>query len=109
MSKHELKIWPNEFKDTCSGKKTFEVRKNDRCFKIGDMLILREFVPCKECSGYGRVADHTDFIDCTCKEPHGKYTGKKIHAVVKYILNGGQFGIHKDYVVMSINAEKTNA
>ena len=38
---HELKIYPKYFEDVISGKKTFEVRKNDRKFNIGDILILR--------------------------------------------------------------------
>lgn len=101
LAQHKLKTWPQEFKDICSGEKTFEVRKNDRNFSVGDILVLREFVPCKECNGRGMVRDYTDLVDC-CEKPHGKYTGKKINVIIKYILNGGQFGIEKDYVVMSV-------
>lgn len=38
---HELKILPKYFSEVYSGNKTFEVRKNDRNFKVGDMLILK--------------------------------------------------------------------
>ena len=36
MKVHNLKIKPQYFKDVVSGIKTFEVRKNDRNFKVGD-------------------------------------------------------------------------
>lgn len=40
---HNLKIKPCYFKDVVSGVKTFEVRFNDRNFKMGDILVLEEF------------------------------------------------------------------
>lgn len=46
MSKHhELKIWPEYFKAVREGRKTFEVRVNDRDFKEGDTVELMEWVP----------------------------------------------------------------
>jgi len=42
---HELKVWPTFFRDMLAGDKTFEVRKNDRGFNVGDELILREWDP----------------------------------------------------------------
>ncbi|MCX7610250.1 MAG: DUF3850 domain-containing protein [Ignavibacterium sp.] len=40
MAVHKLKIYPEFFKEVCSGKKTFEIRKNDRGFQVGDILLL---------------------------------------------------------------------
>ena len=40
---HELKILPQYFKEVISGSKTFEIRKNDRNFCIGDRLVLKEW------------------------------------------------------------------
>lgn len=40
--KHELKLVQPFFNDVFTGKKKFEIRKNDRDFKIGDELILKE-------------------------------------------------------------------
>ena len=39
---HQLKILPEHFEDVISGRKTFEVRRNDRDFRIGDLLALNE-------------------------------------------------------------------
>lgn len=43
MTVHELKTWPSYFRDLWWGLKKFEVRKNDRDFKIDDIIILREY------------------------------------------------------------------
>lgn len=40
---HELKIRPQFFDKVISGEKTFEIRKNDRNFKVGDRIILKEY------------------------------------------------------------------
>jgi len=45
MKTHELKILPQYFKNVASGLKTYEVRVNDRDFKIGDIVILNEWCP----------------------------------------------------------------
>lgn len=75
---HELKTWPQFYEDVASGKKTFEVRNNDRQFKVGDVLRLIEYNP--DSSVYGVSSDY----------------------LVTYILPGGEFGISDEYVCMSI-------
>ena len=71
---HELKIQPTYFEDVKVGKKTFEIRKNDRGYKEGDILILNEY---------------------TC----GSFTGRKCKVLVNYITDYEQ----KDsYVVLGI-------
>lgn len=40
---HNLKILPKYFKAIVNGNKTFEVRKKDRDFKIGDQITLNEW------------------------------------------------------------------
>lgn len=42
---HVLKCWPKFFKAIVSGEKTFELRKNDRDFRVEDTLLLMEYDP----------------------------------------------------------------
>ena len=46
---HQLKCEHNFFEDTISGWKPFEVRLNDRDFKVGDFLALNEIKE-RQCS-----------------------------------------------------------
>ena len=82
---HELKTFDEYMVDIASGKKTFEVRKNDRVFNEGDSLVL-----------FG--------INSTTKE----ITGKIIHANITYILHGGQYGLEDGYCVMAIKVTDYN-
>ncbi|MCI5157968.1 MAG: DUF3850 domain-containing protein [Candidatus Electrothrix sp. AUS1_2] len=43
MKKHELKILPEYFYAVLNREKLFEFRKNDRAYKLGDLIILREW------------------------------------------------------------------
>ena len=76
---HELKTIAPYFGDVVLGKKTFEVRKNDRNFQVGDFLHLRER-----------------------DEGEHKYTGQEAFRSIVYILKGEFFGIHKDFCIMGI-------
>lgn len=76
---HHLKTWPEYFEKVLSGKKRFELRKDDRNFEEGDYLVLREYDPIKN-----------------------RYTGRRCPVVVEYLLKGGQFGIEEGNVCMSI-------
>jgi hypothetical protein len=40
---HDLKVLPYFFTHLVLGVKPFEIRKNDRDFKVGDILLLREW------------------------------------------------------------------
>jgi hypothetical protein len=78
--KHRLKVWPEYFAPIFRGEKSFEIRKNDRDYMIGDVLNLCEFDPKTE-----------------------KFSGRSINKEVIYIAdNLEKFGLPKDVVVMSI-------
>ena len=40
---HDLKILPEYFEQVITGNKSFEIRRNDRDFHIGDKLCLKEW------------------------------------------------------------------
>lgn len=42
---HILKTWPESFAAVLSGAKRFEYRVDDRGYRVGDILHLREYVP----------------------------------------------------------------
>ncbi len=45
MTEHALKILKRYIPRIFSGQKTFEIRKNDRDFQVGDILRLYEYDP----------------------------------------------------------------
>ena len=86
MTEHALKTWPVFFDDVLSGRKTFEVRKNDRNFQEGDTLLLEEWMP-----------------DNASSDPRaGAYTGRKCRVVVRSVLLGEMLGIKKGWCVMGV-------
>lgn len=88
MADIDLKIWPVFFDPITSGVKTFEVRHDDRGFRVGDRLHLREW----DMNKASRAGD----------EDVG-YTGRDCHVRVTYILPKRLFpGIDPDYVAMAI-------
>lgn len=78
MTLHELKIWPEYFQAVSNNEKTFEIRKYDRDYRVGDVLVLREYDPTKQ-----------------------QYTGESVHVQVTYILDERPF-VPEGYVCMAI-------
>ena len=77
-AEHSLKTWPEFFQAVQEGRKTFELRLDDRGFRLGDVLVLQEWS-----AGTG-------------------YTGREIRKRVSYILRGGGFGLSPDHVCMGL-------
>ena len=75
---HELKTWHEPFQAIWDDLKTFEYRLNDRDFKVGDVLMLKEFIPM-----------------------HESYTTRVIIADVKYILKDS-FSVPEGYAIMQL-------
>jgi hypothetical protein len=65
---HDLKVWSSYFGSLLDGTKNFEVRLNDRDFKSGHYLRLREWL-------------------------NNEYTGRELTKRVTYVLQGGLFGL----------------
>lgn len=75
---HELKSWPEFYRPVDARVKTYEVRRDDRNFRVRDRLWLREW------------------------DPHEKeYTGDSLVAEVTHILTRHE-GLTKGFVLMVI-------
>lgn len=76
---HCVKLNSQYFQDVVKGNKTFEIRFNDRDYKINDELILNEIF-------------------------QGEYTGNKVKVYITYILSHDDFpeGIPEGYVILNI-------
>lgn len=73
MTRHELKTWPKYFAAVRSGQKRFEIRRNDREFKVGDILVLREFDP--EDDAYTGQAEERQITFLLSEEDYGVIHG----------------------------------
>ena len=79
MEIHELKISPKYFDDVKLGNKRFEIRKDDRDFKVGDLITLREY-------------------------ENGQYTGREIkNILIIYILRDAtEYGLMDSYCILGL-------
>lgn len=77
MKLHELKILPEYYEKVLSGEKRFELRKDDRGFKVGDIIRL-------------------------CEHDGKEFTGRDSLYDIIYKLDGGNYGLEKGYCILSI-------
>jgi len=75
---HKLKTLPQYFEEVAANRKPWELRKNDRNFKVHDILILQEYIP------------------------EEGYTNRELRVKVIYIFKGGRYGLAEDYCIMSV-------
>jgi len=76
---HELKIQSVHFNEVLAGRKTSEVRLNDRNYQAGEVLFLQEI------------------------DGNGDYTGQALNAEITHVLPGGQYGLDEQWCVLSIS------
>ena len=76
---HEIKIVASYYDDVTSGRKRFELRKNDRGYKVGDTLKMLEF-------------------------EGGKHTGRIIDADIIYMLED-YTGLEDGYCILGIDVK----
>jgi hypothetical protein len=79
MTIHDLKCWPEPFQGVVDARKLFEFRRDDRGFKVADLLLLREWEPAR-----------------------GDYTERMLMVRVTWIERGPAWDIPEGHVVMSI-------
>lgn len=79
---HDIKIAGAYYDDVASGRKRFELRKNDRGYKVGDSLKMLEF-------------------------KDGKHTGRIIDADIIYMLEE-YAGLEEGYCILGIDIKELN-
>lgn len=78
---HELKTHPIYFEKVYHGFKPWELRKNDRDFKVGELVLLKSFDPDTQ-----------------------KFSGSFIKAMITYILKDcPQFGLADGYCILTLD------
>lgn len=83
---HELKTDPEEFEPSFNGYKKFELRQNDRDFKDGDTLILRETK-----FSAAEMAEGQPLI----------YTGRRAIMDVVWIMHGPKYALPEGWCIMT--------
>jgi hypothetical protein len=82
MKTHHLKIHPQYFAAVRAHKKNFEIRKDDRDFEVGDLVVLKEYLP------------ETD-----------SYTGQTTIRLITYIVSDiPDMGLKPGFVILSITS-----
>ena len=85
MKTHELKILPQYFQAAWNGTKTFEIRKNDRDYQVGDVLVLKEW-------------------------DGERFTGSALCVKVTYILKDAEmYGLKDGYIIMGVRHIESNS
>lgn len=87
---HVLKTHPHLFAAMKRGAKNFDVRKDDRAFQTGDILVIKYFDPDDESTKHPRPPMPEDKE----REP--------MSFRITFVLRGGQFGIEAGYVVLGL-------
>jgi hypothetical protein len=77
---HALKTWKQYFQPQYDGEKLFELRKDDRPYKVGDKFLSQEYDPHKN-----------------------EYTGREAVYTITYILRDAElFGLKKGYCILQL-------
>jgi len=88
MTEHKLKTWVRYWDAVASGEKNFEVRKNDRAFQTGDIIVLEKY-------DHERHSYEMESFEIMAKP-------KSIRKRVTFLLQGGAFGIEPGYCVLGL-------
>lgn len=83
---HELKAVDPHFDEVAEGRKTFEYRRDDRAYAVGDILHLRQ---------YDALTD--------------SYSGFEVRVRVTHLLRGPTWDVGNGYVIMSVARESDEA
>ena len=86
---HKVKIWPEFYLEVLMGRLKFQIRKNDRDYQAGHLLLLQEWSP--------EVAGNVG------------YTGRELLVTITYVMTPRQVSqfagdgiLADDYVILGI-------
>jgi hypothetical protein len=77
--KHVIKAWPEYFERLWDRTKPFELRKNDRDYRVGDRLNIVEFDP-----------------------ETGTRSGRMVMADVTYLIDQSRFGLAEGHCILGL-------
>jgi ParB family chromosome partitioning protein len=77
---HAVKTWKQYFEPQETGKKMFELRKDDRPYKVGDYFLSQEY-----------------------DSEKNEYTGRETKYIITYILRDAEFlGLKSGYCILQL-------
>lgn len=88
MKLHELKIKHKYLVDVSIGKKTFELRKNDRDYQVDDLIHFID------------IKDEDKKISSWCFEP--SIDEDALYKITYVLKDVPEYGLDKDYCILGI-------
>ena len=85
---HKLKTDPEVFQAIVDGRRTFEIRFNDRNFKVGDELVLLETIYTLE----EQIKNGKPLL----------FSGNELRKTVSYVLSS--YGLQAGWVILGITS-----
>jgi Domain of unknown function (DUF3850) len=89
---HELKSWPRFFRSIVAGDRAHELRRNDRDYRVGDQVLLREYDP-----------DSKTYTGSFCEAAITSMTSRDIPCAVS------DQGLNPDFCILSIRVVSVSA
>ena len=114
MKLHELKIKKEYLDSIKSGAKTFEIRKNDRDFQVGDVvnfIVIDERIATTEIEARALIKNGYETEKPSMFDPLGihtnfkaikKETDKDVYLITYVLKDIPQYGLDKDYCIFGI-------
>lgn len=82
---HELKSWSQFFRRIVTGERAHELRRNDRDYRVGDRVILREYDP-----------NSATYTGSFCEGTITSMTSRDVPCAVS------EEGLHPEFCILSI-------
>lgn len=91
MKIHELKIKKEYYKEVALGHKTFELRKNDRDYQVGDLIKFTD-----------ALFDRENINDKNMVEEYYPSPSETLFKITYVLKDVPEYGLDKDYCILGI-------